>query len=184
MDSAGRKLLIAIPDLPDDNFFRSVVFVIEHTKEGAMGVILNRPTGVNLKDFWERLDRTVEVLQPGEIYLGGPVNGPIMALHDQTNFQDQSVMDGLYMTMSGERLNDLVATEGFNLKVFSGYSGWGPGQLDGEIAVGGWLVMPAQPEHVFAPTERLYKDVCERFGAQIILPKSNQSKLMSDPGLN
>lgn len=184
MAKVGGSLLIAIPDLTDTNFHRTVVFVIEHTEEGAMGVVLNRPTPADLVSVWQKLDSEVHVTQPGVLFSGGPVGGPLIALHDQFSFSDTQIIEGVFMAIASERLNDLVASDDIQLRVFSGYSGWGPEQLDNEIDSGGWLVMPAEACHIFSDTETLYKNVCERFGAQIIFPQLGQNSRPANPGLN
>ena len=82
-ESYAGNLLIAVPDLPDTNFFRTVVFMIEHSEDGAIGVILNRPANVKLVDLWDELNSEITVQRNAPVFVGGPVNGPVLALHNQ-----------------------------------------------------------------------------------------------------
>ena len=184
MDSLTGQLLIAIPELPDSNFFRSVVFMIEHSSEGAMGVILNRPSNVKLGEIWNQLDPNVNVERDDFVHLGGPVKGPIVGLHEQFQFNDNEVIDGVYMTMDSHRLNELVEESEFRFKAFSGYSGWGPNQLESEIEHGGWFVTGAKPGDVFYSSHDLWKHLCERVGQDILSEFGITKNSMIDPNLN
>jgi putative transcriptional regulator len=184
MDLHTGKLLIAIPSLPDANFFRSVVFMIEHSDDGAIGVVLNRPANVRVDQLWEKLAPELDVERKESVYLGGPVQGPVLALHDNYAFSERSVIDGVYMTMSGEKLNQLVMEPNGKLKAFTGYSGWAPGQLEAEIERGGWLLASAEPKHVFGDCNELWKDVCAEVGDEIMLPIAVKNRVSGDPNLN
>ena len=185
MDSVTGKVLIAIPELPDSNFFRTVVFMLEHTDEGAMGVVLNRPTNLDLISLWSKLDPEVQVTRASEpVYLGGPVEGPVIALHDQYGIADEEVITGVFMSMTSTRLNQLVVLEGAQLKVFSGYSGWGPGQLELELDSGGWLISEVSAADVFNVDEELWKQICDRYGRQILFDKLLPESPQIDPNLN
>lgn len=169
MKSLAGTLLIAIPDLGDSNFFRAVVLMIEHSREGAVGVVLNRPGNMSLRKLWNALAAEIPVKRQDRVHIGGPVQGPILALHNEVDWSDSQVIDGVYLTMSGEKLNHLVADSSCQLKAFTGYSGWGPNQLESEIEAGGWLLYPAEPGHVFCDSVELWKDVCESVGNNIML---------------
>ncbi len=184
MDSVAGKVLIAIPDLPDSNFFRTVVFVMEHTVEGAMGVILNRPMNLDVPKLWAKLDPEVEVHRSEAVFLGGPVDGPVLALHDQYGFADEQVIPGVFMSMTTPRLNQLVVSGDAQLKVFSGYSGWGPEQLDMEIESGGWLVSEVEADDVFNNDEEFWKEICERYGQQTVFDNILPNNPKIDPNLN
>ena len=184
MESHAGRLLIAVPDLPDTNFYRTVVFMIEHSDDGAIGVILNRPAEVTLVDLWKKLNHDTEVRRDTKVFVGGPVNGPVLALHNHMQFSDSTVMDGVYMTMASDQLNQLVSDESGELKVFSGYSGWAPNQLESEIERGGWLLLDAEPNHVFGGCDELWKSVCDKVGNDIMLPGILRQQEFGDPNLN
>lgn len=185
MESLTGKLLVAIPDMADSNFFRSVVFIIEHNASGAMGVILNRPTNENIADFWQGYDAAVTVFQTGNVHLGGPVEGPVFALHNQFCLSDENVIDGVYLAAINERLNQLVSSpEQIKFRVFNSYSGWGPGQLEMELKAGGWLVADTTADDVFREPDNLWKSICERVGNDVISPGIPKFPAGGQPGLN
>lgn len=184
MESTAGKLLVAIPELPDSNFFRTVVFMIEHNEEGAMGVVLNRPTSVTIGDLWQKLNPDVAVYADGNVHVGGPVSGPIIAIHDQFSLIDETIIDDVYMTMDRDRLNQLIANAEINLRIYSGYSGWAPDQLEDELQCGGWLVAPAKAQDIYGSPDQLWKSVCERVGNDIMMPGLPDLPSGGDPNLN
>lgn len=184
MELQTGKLLIAIPSLPDTNFYRTVVFLIEHSDDGAIGVVLNRPAKVRVDQLWDKLAPTLEVDRRDAVFLGGPVQGPVLALHDNYALSERPVIDGVYMTMSGDKLNQLVMEPTGKLKAFTGYSGWAPGQLESEIERGGWLLANAQPGHIFDDCDELWKEVCSQLGDEIMLPLAVKNRFPGDPNLN
>lgn len=150
-DSTARRLLVSVPTLPDPNFFRSVVFVIEHTHDGALGVVLNQPTET-------RVDAVLEAWAP---YAAAPavafVGGPVQQHEAVIGFARVADLD----PGDGEAWQPLLGRVGTvdlgrdpldargdleAVRVFAGYSGWGPGQLEGELEAGGWFVVDALPD--------------------------------------
>ncbi len=182
MESLAGKLLIAIPELHDANFFQSVVLLFQHDDEGASGVILNRPANVTIAEVWDEVAREPSDC-PDFVHIGGPVEGPLIALHTSLALAETPVVAGLYLSMGREKLNQLVNQSDQPFKIYSGYSGWGPGQLESEIEQGGWLTLPASANEVFDSQEGLWKQVCSQVGNDILKP--HFGKFMStDPTLN
>jgi putative transcriptional regulator len=158
------RLLVATPPLVDPNFDRSVVLMLEHGDEGALGIILNRPTESMLATVlpdWE-----AHASAPGVIFSGGPVAPEaVIALARGGADSDEgwvSVLDEVGSVDVGRDPDDL----GFRidaLRVFVGYAGWGPGQLEGEIEENAWFVVPTQASDPFADRpEQLWRDVLRR----------------------
>ena len=149
MESLRGQLLVAAPDLLDPNFRRTVMLVGEHGDEGAMGVVLNRPSPLTVDVAVPPLAGLVE---GGElVHVGGPVQSQaIVVLGD---FHDPAEAAAIVVGSVGflrgeiESAEDVGALE--RARVFAGYAGWGPGQLEGEIAESSWIVEPAIPEDVF-----------------------------------
>lgn len=139
MTLAGR-LLVALPVLSDPNFDRTVVLLLDHGDDGAMGVVLNRPTDIRLGDvlpLWDLLGA-----EPAVVHLGGPVQPEgAIALGHGTEL-DVGPID---LDTDRERLDI------HEIRVFAGYAGWSPGQLEDEILEGAWVVVDAQPADAFAP---------------------------------
>ena len=101
------QLLVATPELPDDNFFRSVVLVVHHDDEGAYGVVLNRPTNFSLKEVWYAITEShCDIESP--IFHGGPVEGPLVALHRNAALSENEVLDGIYISSQKENLESLL----------------------------------------------------------------------------
>ena len=183
MNSLKGHLLVAVPQLPDVNFFRSVVIVMKHDEEGATGLVLNRPTNIGICDVWSEISNVpCDLREP--IYLGGPVEGPLMTLHDDATRSEQRVIDGVYLSMQRDHINQLIDLRYQPMRVFSGYSGWGSGQLDRELEAGGWLSLKANSSHVFDQPDDLWKSVCQEIGNDILLPRFDKDRIPSDPSLN
>ena len=183
MDSLVGNLLIAIPELPDPNFFRSVVLVLQHTEDGASGVILNRPSNVTVAQVWDEVSKQA-CNSRQQVNIGGPVEGPLISLHSMRSLSELEIIEGLFMTLSRDNLNLLVNQHKHEYRVYSGYAGWGPQQLEGEIDQGGWLTVRAGRHHVFASPDDLWKSVCEHVGHDILSPHLKTCSLPADPSLN
>lgn len=156
MTSLQAHLLIASPDLADP-FGGSVVLLVRHSSEGALGLILNRRTTSTLQETWVKVSE-VPCHRDQLIFLGGPCEGPLVALHTDEFLLEIEVLPGIYFSAGKEKLERLASqTNGKPAKFFAGYAGWGAGQLEAEIARGSWSVMPARPEHVFEFEEELWQ---------------------------
>ena len=189
MSTLAGQLLIAVPDLEDPNFFRSVVLVLHHDALGASGVVLNRPTDVTVSEAWKNNDdpqrpddSTVPtILQDVQIQVGGPVEGPLILLHQNPDLSEESVIRGVEMSVRRELVEQIIQHPEHPFRVFAGYSGWGPRQLEAEIEAGGWLVMPGEQQHVFSDAASLWSRVCEAFSSTVVdLP----TPPVSNPSLN
>lgn len=167
MDSLRGQLLIAGPDLVDPNFRRTVVLVGEHGDEGAMGVILNRPSPVAVADAVPPLAELVD--EEELVYVGGPVQPQAIVVLGDFGEPDEaaSLVLGSIGFLPGEiESADDVASLG-RARVFAGYAGWSPGQLESEIEERSWIVEPARPEDVFSPEpEWLWSAVLRRKGGR------------------
>jgi putative transcriptional regulator len=142
------SFLIASPTLRDPNFARTVVLLCEHGESGSMGLVINRPSEMRLEDAIEGL----EDAPTARLYVGGPVQpNAVLVLHrDATVQAARPVADGI--VLGGEELELLSllrAAESTRIRVYSGYAGWGAGQLDEELAEGSWLACAAHAPFVF-----------------------------------
>lgn len=155
MDLTG-KLLIAMPGMGDLRFEHSVVFLCSHGDDGAMGLIVNKPAqDVRLSHLLEQLDITPK--PPGQdmtVHFGGPVEGARgFVLHSpeyQSSLQSLAINDTFSMTATLDILEDIATGSGPERALMMlGYAGWGPGQLEAEIAMNGWLTAEADAELVF-----------------------------------
>jgi putative transcriptional regulator len=183
MDSLKGQLLVANPKLPDENFYKSVVYILQHDEEGGFGVILNRPSSFPLREVWHAITEN-SCCSTESIYLGGPVEGPLLAIHDRLDCADEEIEGGIYLSNQKGSLGQLFGIDEAQMRVFSGYSGWGSGQLECEIAAGGWFQTPAEFEDVFLTDEDLWQKVAGRIGHRIVFQEQGGWVDRFDASLN
>jgi putative transcriptional regulator len=173
-ESLRGQLLIAAPSL-FDYFRRTVVLVLEHTEEGAMGVVLNRPSETTVG---EAVSALAPLADDDEVVrLGGPVSPEsVVALGD---FEDPDEASAGVIGSVGLLDPDGPDPTLRGLRVYAGYAGWGPGQLDGEIEQGAWIVESAEPEDPFKDGDLWAEALQRKGGAYSLL-----ATMPADPSLN
>ncbi|MCD9154674.1 YqgE/AlgH family protein [Aeromicrobium duanguangcaii] len=183
MASVRGQLLVATSAIEAGPFWRSVVYVLDHDEDGALGVIVNRPME---SDVDEVLPDWGEVANaPGRLFEGGPVGmDSALAVGVVTDVSVRPV--GWRQTAGRVGLVDLdgpppAGGELLGLRVFAGYAGWSPEQLEAEIEAGAWLVLPAQDGDLISPIpELLWNEVLRRQRGEVRF----WANLPDDPGLN
>jgi putative transcriptional regulator len=180
-ESLSGQLLVASPALLDPNFQRTVVLIGAHSDDGAMGVVLNRPSSVTVGEALPQLEAAVDEREL--VFVGGPVQpNSIVFLAE---FLDPSPAGLLVLGRIGfptpEADIDELAEATSRRRVFAGYAGWGGGQLDVELEEGDWIAHPARPEDVFTddPAE-LWGRVLTRKGGTYALI----ARMPLDPSVN
>jgi putative transcriptional regulator len=175
------QLLLASPALQDPNFARSVVLIGVHSEEGAMGLVLNRPSTVTVLEAVPQLERAVG---DGErVYVGGPVQPTSIVF--LAEFLDPSPAGLLVLGRIGfpapdASVEELIEATGRG-RVFAGYAGWGEGQLDAEIEQGDWIADAALPEDVFTDVpQELWSSTLTRKGGSYAL----LARMPRDPSVN
>lgn len=169
------QFLIAMPSMRDDNFAGTVVYLCEHNANGALGLVINRPTELPLQELFEKVDLKLDRpdLADAPVYFGGPVQTERgFVLHDQLDAEGGhynstlKIGAGLEMTTSRDVLEALAGGAGpRRVFVTLGYSGWSAGQLEDEISRNGWLTVKAQPEVIFdTPVEQRYDKALSLLG--------------------
>jgi putative transcriptional regulator len=149
MASLAGSFLVARTVLQDPNFRQTVVLLLQHGDEGALGLVVNRQT------------KAAGV--PFPIFVGGPCQeqSALRMLHGHAEWAaDQGVAPGIYVgdKTSFERATTAATEDAIHFRVFAGYAGWGPGQLEGELAAGAWTLTPANGELLFqTPPEDLWE---------------------------
>ena len=158
MESTAGHLLIATPNLGDPNFDMTIVYMLEHNEDGALGVVVNRPTE---SPAATHLPELAPMLSPPDVFfIGGPVS-PDHVVGVGRSGDSISIVDLDAIIEGGA-----VAPDGFRL--FAGYSGWAPGQLDGELSTGSWFVVAAFDGDVFGPhPTELWREVLRRQGGRL-----------------
>jgi putative transcriptional regulator len=183
MQSLQSHLLIANAELTEP-FSGAVVLLVRHNEDGALGLILNRPTSASLKETWARLSQ-VPCHRDEALYLGGPCEGPLVALHTHEFLLELEVMPGLYFCAGKEKLERLAAQTGTEpAKFFAGYSGWGAGQLEAEIARGSWSVLPARLDDVFQKEDELWVRATRQVADATLRKALNIKESPPDPSFN
>ncbi|MEV0252707.1 YqgE/AlgH family protein [Streptomyces sp. NPDC050732] len=185
VSSLTGRLLVATPALADPNFDRAVVLLLDHDEEGSLGVVLNRPTPVDVADIlegWGELAGT-----PGVVFQGGPVSldsalGVAVIPGDEEMSEGTRSRAGRRDPVGFRRVHgaiglvdleappELLASALGSLRIFAGYSGWGPGQLETELADGAWYVVESEPGDVSSPDpERLWRAVLRRQRSELAM---------------
>ena len=180
-ESLCGQLLLASPALMDPNFRRAVVLVGVHSEEGAMGVVLKRPSEVTVSEAVPQLEQTVKEQEP--VYVGGPVQPSSVVF--LAEFLDPTPAGLLVLGRIGfpapdagiDELTEATARR----RVFAGYAGWGEGQLDAEVDQGDWIAHSAVPDDVFTEVpEELWSRVLTRMGGSYALI----ARMPPDPSVN
>ena len=173
------QFLIAMPGMADGTFAGSVVYLCEHTEKGALGLVINKPIDIKLKNLFEKVELTLDRqdLADAPVYFGGPVqtergfvlHEPLGAAGDGEGTHYNSTLQipgGLEMTTSKDVLEAMAHGAGpKKVLVTLGYSGWGAGQLEDEIGRNGWLTVNAEPGIIFdTPVEQRYERALSLLG--------------------
>lgn len=180
MDSLRGRLLISGGALYDPNFRHTVVLIGEHNADGALGVVLNRALNVTVEQAFPPLQNLVPPQEP--LFQGGPVRpeSPVLL----AELADPELADILVFGSVGFLVGDVsdsIQPSILRARVFAGYSGWGPGQLEAEMAADSWIIDPARVEDVFTDApDLLWSKVLERKGPEY----KRLSRMPYDPSMN
>jgi len=181
--------LIAMPGLQDETFAKSVIYMCEHSERGALGLVINKPSDINLKKLFEKVELPLlrEDLTQSPVFQGGPVqtergfvlHESVMPGNESVYASTMTIPGGLEMTTSKDVLEALSTGYGPR-KVFIslGYSSWGQGQLESEISDNSWLTVGADPAVIFdTPVEQRYDKALMLLGLQswMLSPEAGHS---------
>ena len=163
-------LLLSMPQLIDPNFARTVILLCEHAPDGAFGLIVNRPSEIVAAEA-VRLQPPVEQPNDLPLFLGGPVEperGWILTSQEPDGVESRGVGAGLFLSSSPLLLRRVLSARPLPKRthVLAGYAGWGPGQLDEELAASAWLIMPVELDLIFEiPASASWEMAIRRLGA-------------------
>jgi putative transcriptional regulator len=181
IDSLRGQLLIAGATLPDPNFARTVVLICEHSADGALGIVLNRPGELLVADAAPELAQLTG--EDALIDSGGPVQPEallVLGEFDDPSYAGMAVVGDVGLMGDGRELSELVDVTR-RARAFAGYAGWGPGQLDAELARDDWFVAPAGVDDIFdTDADELWRRVLERKGGHFALV----ARMPIDPSVN
>jgi putative transcriptional regulator len=181
VDSLKGRLLLASPALEDPNFARTVVLVAEHTEEGAMGLVLNRPAEVTVGESAPELEELVDAEEP--IYVGGPVQPTaviVLAAFTDPGAAGLLISDDVgFLSAQLDLAESAAVTQ--RTRAFAGHAGWGPGQLDEEMEREDWIVESPRPDELFcSEPASLWSRVLTRKGGTFALV----ARMPLDPSSN
>lgn len=175
MESLQGYFLIATPQMPDPRFAQKVIYICAHNAEGAMGLVVNEPIpALSLADIFEQSDLVLPPSLSTTVHMGGPVDGSgafflYSAEYEAPHYLE--VSSSISLSRDPRLLYDLA--DGIGPRKFLialGYSGWGPGQLENELAVDGWLTLPASDQIVFdTPDKHKWHKAAQLYGIDISL---------------
>ena len=161
------RFLVASRSLLDPNFDRTVVFLLDYNENGALGVIINRPTQVKLGEMVEDMEGVQE--RPETVGVGGPVAHwqLVLLIRSATDLEGaERVIEDVHFTASRLVLEKVLESES-EFRIYAGYAGWSAGQLEHEIDRGSWHVLPGDPDMVFDPVpQELWRELISRGEAQ------------------
>jgi putative transcriptional regulator len=181
MGSVRGQLLVAGPALLDPNFWRTVVLVVEHNDEGALGLVLNRPSETSVGEAVPQLE---DLLDPDErLYIGGPVQpSAVIVLAEFEDATDAALLAFGDVGVLGTGPSPDELSAGIRAgRAFLGHAGWGPGQLDGELERGDWILEAARLQDAFSTDPRvLWSEVLTRKGGSYALV----ARMPADPSMN
>jgi putative transcriptional regulator len=181
MESARGQLLIAGPTLLDPNFWRTVVLVIEHSDDGALGLVLNRPSETTVGDAVPQLQDLVDLDE--QLFVGGPVQpSAVIVLAEFEDPAEAALIAFGEIGVLGTGFGPEQLVAGVRAgRAFVGHAGWGPAQLDSELERGDWILEPARREDAFCRTpQELWSGVLTRKGGSYALV----ARMPTDPSVN
>lgn len=164
--------LVADLRLLDPNFSKTVVLITQHGPGGSVGVVINRPTRTQLSHAFPGMKAFEK--KPDTLFVGGPVQRDARILLFRAELPPDSaipIFEKVYLSVEIEILTDLITREGFNnpFRIYSGYAGWAPGQLQGEIDRGDWRVLPGDPDLIFQEeTASIWEEMFRRSSQQLV----------------
>ena len=175
MESLQGKFLIATPQMPDPRFREQVIYICSHTREGAMGLVLNHPiTDITMADILRSIDIPLPEDPLPLVHLGGPVEMEAAFILYSSEFTSRSylkITEFVYLSRDPDILHAISRGQGPRDYIFLlGYAGWAPGQLENELIVNGWLILPADSDDIFHTSDELkWRHVARKHGIDIDL---------------
>ncbi|MGA2616781.1 MAG: YqgE/AlgH family protein [Thermoguttaceae bacterium] len=184
MDTLQGHLLVAAPHQLDPNFARTTALVVQHTDRGAFGLIVNCRERERPGLFWQRAPKRRRLVGRRRPYFGGPVAGPLMAVHTDPFLAEIEILPDVFFTANEKHILTLVRQLQQPYKVFAGYVGWGAQQLDLEVAQGIWRSMPATADYVFSARTDLWDELSRQIFELVLHSVFHIKHIPQDPLLN
>ena len=183
MHTLEGQLLVAPRNRADSSLAHTVVLVVQHNGQEASGVIMNRPVDERVLVFGTPQDGPLAIGQR-QLYIGGPLMGPLMAVHTDAALAEVEIGPKLYFTARENNVFALLKQSEHPYKVFAGHMGWGPDELERELEKTVWRTTPATPEYVFSPSDELWDDVSWHIQEVLMQELFHTRHVPKDPLIN
>ena len=182
MKSYQGHFLVRAPHQLDPNFVKAAILVVGHNDKGSFGVIANSAG----EESCRLQQRNCRWCSPGKLkfFFGGPVTGPLMAVHTKASLGERQFLPGVFFSGKEKNVLALMRQAKQPYKIFIGYTGWGPGQLDYEVKQGIWRVVPATPEQIFSEDSDLWEQLSRQVSRLQLRVMFNIKHIPADPLLN
>ena len=185
MSSLQGLLLIASPAMDEGYFSRTVSLLVEHGPGGAMGLVLNRAIELPMSEAWKQIAQS-PCADTGPLHVGGPVEGPLMVLHQDGAHSQVAVAEALHFCTEARLIEKVIADDpNPMLRCFAGYAGWTAGQLEEELGQGTWVLAKPTPQLVFnLDGEAQYEAAMQMADHALGTLARHPHLIPQDPGLN
>jgi putative transcriptional regulator len=182
------KLLVASPRVPVGfPLGRTVVLVLQDTEEGIFGIVLNRPASPEMLLAWQQIAGQ-PTFAANKLVSGGPVQGPVLALHREQELAEVEIQGGLFVSVQKEAIEQLSELEFDDeeapFRIVLGAVSWEPGKLEAEVDRGVWYVVDGEPDLIFSDPDMLWESCVRHYGAESIRKLTGIEQFPPDPLLN
>ncbi len=177
------QLLVASRALEETPFSRTVVLVLQANNDGTFGVVLNRPADSGMIQAWEQISKSPQNVR-SHLACGGPMGGPVFAVHQDVSVGEIEIGDGLFVTTSADALGKLFDGPDQTYRVFMGIAGWKKGKLEEEIARGCWYLLDRRPGEAIANPDRLWERSLIQYGRDQLCGILNLPEIRGNPVWN
>jgi putative transcriptional regulator len=181
-NSLTGHIIVASPQLRDPLLAQSVCLIVEQSQHGIAGIVLNRPFLSNVQALWGQLTADIEDAGPAPEFLhfGGPLPGPVVAIHDRADLADAGNEFGVFLAAESEKLKQLSTVGAEHYRLLIGHVGWKTAKLLQQIRRGDWYVLSAKSELVFSSDDEMWDKAIKTHGGDVVreftglksLPKS------------
>ncbi len=176
------SFLVANPALIDNPFERSVIFLLQYSQAGVFGAVLNRPADLESLTSWKEVSGLN--FSDCSIVNGGPVGGPVLALHHQKQIAEVEISGGVCISVDAQAFKTLSERDGSEYRIVLGLAAWSKTQLQSEISAGIWYQVPADPMHVFDEPGMMWQNFIREYGRQTLTQIVGERLVPTDPRLN
>jgi len=175
------SFLVATSKLKQSPFERSVIYMLQHGDQGSFGVVVNHLADAEARSAWQQITG----VDFGERFIvqGGPISGPVFALHQNVSLAEMEMPGGLCVSADSKTLKQLANSDD-EYRIVFGVSGWRPGQLSDEIEAGAWYQIDAESNHVFDDASRMWENFLRHYGRGVISDVVGIDRFPENPWLN